>query len=149
MQYAPHLNDFSVLQVMLWGTIVLHWNLRKLRLRVTVWSGNLCEYRTICILTKLAAMKIKQTPIYSQCGDKNSCHNFEVTIMTAIVTILCVKFCPDKGFCLTIYCLVTDYLTYSSARIGSPVHRAFTEGKQHKRRSFTPSIMDQTVKTAL
>ena len=43
-----------------------------------------------------------------QCGDKNSWHNFEVTLkrlrghesqaVTAIVTISCVKFCLDKDF---------------------------------------------------
>ena len=62
------------------------------------------------------------------------CHNFVHKILL-------------KGFQHTIYCVVTECLIYSSARIGSPVHRAFTEQNQHKR-SFTPSVMaDQMVNT--
>ena len=90
------------------------------------------------VVIKTAAVTLKQL----------HCH--ESQTMTATVTILCVKFCPDKGFWPTIYRLVTDYLAYSSARIGSPLHRAFTEGKLHKRRLFMPSIMaDQMVNTAV
>ena len=56
--------------------------------------------------------------------------------MTAIVTISCVKFCPDKGFLSAIYHLVIKYLPRSSAGICPQVHRASLERKLHERRPF-------------
>ena len=63
----------------------------------------------------------------------------ESQTMTAICHDLVRQVLPRQRLISTAY--FTKYLTYSSAGIGSLVHRASTEGKLHKRRSFTPSVM--------
>ena len=60
----------------------------------------------------------------------------KVRSITAIVTISCVKFCPDKDFLFAIYCSVIKYLHYSSAGICSQVRRASLERELHERRPF-------------
>ena len=60
----------------------------------------------------------------------------KVRSMTTIVTILCVRFCPDKDFLSAIYCLVLKYLSCSNAGIYSQVRRASLERKLHERRPF-------------
>ena len=60
-------------------------------------------------------MKVKQTPkkyivdvIKTAAITMKQLNYRESQAMTAIVTISCVKFCPNKGFWPTIYFLVTD-----------------------------------------
>ena len=75
----------------------------------------------------------------------------ESQAMVAIVTNSCVKFYLDKKESSpTIYSLFMKYLTYSSAGVGSQVHRASTKRKLHKRRQFMPSVVaDQVVNMAV
>ena len=79
---AKHSPKFSAVRFS--NDVYSHRNTNSDPLKVTYgWQfalGNFHEYRTICISTK-EADEAETSIKYSWCGDKNSCHNSEATVL--------------------------------------------------------------------